>query len=349
MEMSVANGQSGSQHVLMFPRRKAGVEHGDGAEVRPRRGRPPVAIDLAAVRTRFGLPQQKAAAELGISLTSLKQVCRKLGLERWPYRRGSRTVSLNASKRPSKAVTDQGVSRGASASRGHVQAHVAAPFDDRTVVLASTLRPFPLLAPIPQGPLTRAAVTADLSSQPSGLLSDTAFEAHTNTAARAYTGSPGNLPSTLAGDQLHNFVPQQVASIAVSSGRPAPSNLPSLHEVISSSANMTISPADAATNNAGAAGGGAKTESGISLLIAVADAHLCQLDSLRQSLSVRTDQAYQDQMRNNHESSCRASATQQQGHTPQPLLEKCPSAQAALHSLLLLQEVSVHAEFMVQG
>lgn len=46
-----------------------------------------MALDLATVQRKFGLPQQDAAKELGISLTSLKQVCRKLGISRWPYYR----------------------------------------------------------------------------------------------------------------------------------------------------------------------------------------------------------------------------------------------------------------------
>jgi len=51
------------------------------------RGRPPVKVDLAALQTMFDRPQPAAAHSLGISLTSLKLVCRRLGLSRWPYKR----------------------------------------------------------------------------------------------------------------------------------------------------------------------------------------------------------------------------------------------------------------------
>lgn len=54
----------------------------------PRMGRPPVKVDSSAVRALFGIPQPSAAKTLGISLTSLKQLCRKMGVARWPYRRG---------------------------------------------------------------------------------------------------------------------------------------------------------------------------------------------------------------------------------------------------------------------
>ena len=57
----------------------------DGAA--PRTGRPPVRVDPARLKTLFGVPQPEAARILGISLTALKQVCRKAGISRWPYLR----------------------------------------------------------------------------------------------------------------------------------------------------------------------------------------------------------------------------------------------------------------------
>jgi len=52
-----------------------------------KRGRPPAQVNLVRLRTLFGMPQPQAAEALGVSLTTLKQVCRRLGLSRWPYRR----------------------------------------------------------------------------------------------------------------------------------------------------------------------------------------------------------------------------------------------------------------------
>jgi len=54
----------------------------------PRKGRPPVKVDEVAMRLLFSVPQPLAAKKLGISLTALKQICRRLGVVRWPYQRG---------------------------------------------------------------------------------------------------------------------------------------------------------------------------------------------------------------------------------------------------------------------
>ena len=61
--------------------------------IEPRKGRPPVKVDEGAMRLLFGVPQPLAAKELGISLTALKQICRKLGVVRWPYQRGGQPAA----------------------------------------------------------------------------------------------------------------------------------------------------------------------------------------------------------------------------------------------------------------
>ena len=70
----------------------------------PRIGRPPVEVNSSAIRELFGIPQPIAAKMLGISLTSLKQVCRKIGVLRWPYRRGENRSKACAG--PSSNCTD---------------------------------------------------------------------------------------------------------------------------------------------------------------------------------------------------------------------------------------------------
>ena len=55
-----------------------------------KQGRPAARVDENRMRTMFGMPQPEAAKALGVSLTTLKQVCRRLGLSRWPYRRPSK-------------------------------------------------------------------------------------------------------------------------------------------------------------------------------------------------------------------------------------------------------------------
>ena len=65
------------------------------ASDKPARGRPPLKVDFAAIEQYFHLPQPEAAKALGISLTSLKHVCRKHGLNKWPYRRAGRAYRLD--------------------------------------------------------------------------------------------------------------------------------------------------------------------------------------------------------------------------------------------------------------
>ena len=52
--------------------------------------RPPSKVDIEQLQMLFEQPQPEAAKRLGISLTTLKQVCRRLGVSRWPYRRSSK-------------------------------------------------------------------------------------------------------------------------------------------------------------------------------------------------------------------------------------------------------------------
>jgi hypothetical protein len=84
-------------HDMHAPLVHGKVAHSPGMRVRtaalqtsPRRvlrGRPPVKVDLEELQSKFDRPQPEAAQALGISLTCLKLVCRRLGLKRWPYRR----------------------------------------------------------------------------------------------------------------------------------------------------------------------------------------------------------------------------------------------------------------------
>jgi hypothetical protein len=80
--------------VLLFPRRKAG-------ELRnpfPRR-RAPLKVDGHAIQSLFDRRQGEAAKQLGISITAMKQLCRKLGIVRWPYRRQKKEESARAAAR----------------------------------------------------------------------------------------------------------------------------------------------------------------------------------------------------------------------------------------------------------
>jgi hypothetical protein len=88
--------------VHLFPRRKA------GDSVFPEKGRLPVKVDRETIEAMFGMPQPDASRALGVSLTALKQVCRKLGIARWPYqrpcKRGKRCRSRSQAAAASCAV-----------------------------------------------------------------------------------------------------------------------------------------------------------------------------------------------------------------------------------------------------
>ena len=60
------------------------------AAAKPAGGRPPCKVDFTSVERLMHLPQPEAAKALGISLTTLKIVCRTQGLTKWPYRRAGR-------------------------------------------------------------------------------------------------------------------------------------------------------------------------------------------------------------------------------------------------------------------
>ena len=75
-----------ADRVYIFPRRKAGED----ASPIVRNGRRPIELTREAIAAMFVMPQPAAAQELGVSLTALKQVCRRLGFTRWPYNRKGR-------------------------------------------------------------------------------------------------------------------------------------------------------------------------------------------------------------------------------------------------------------------
>jgi len=94
-------GKAAPTCVPLFPRRKAGETESAASS----RGRDPVSLGYDVLEPLFALPQNAAAKRIGISLTALKQVCRKLGIERWPYRRASK-MSQNDGRSPEPFVSE---------------------------------------------------------------------------------------------------------------------------------------------------------------------------------------------------------------------------------------------------
>ena len=92
--------------VHLFPRRKA------GDDAVPVKGRQPVELTREAIAAMFTVPQPKAAQDLGVSLTALKQGCRRLGITRWPYMRpskkGGRYGRHNPACSPDPAASAEG-------------------------------------------------------------------------------------------------------------------------------------------------------------------------------------------------------------------------------------------------
>ena len=86
--------------VHLFPRRKAGSKDSSP----PAKGRAPILVSSQAIASFFGQPQNDAARQLGISLTTLKQVCRKLGLTRWPYMRPCKSASSKRMREAARAA-----------------------------------------------------------------------------------------------------------------------------------------------------------------------------------------------------------------------------------------------------
>jgi hypothetical protein len=81
--------------VRIFPRQKLG-DGRTASEPERLRGRKPLLVSREMVEAKFQLKQKDAAIEFGISLTAFKQVCRKLGVDRWPYRRPNRASAAAA-------------------------------------------------------------------------------------------------------------------------------------------------------------------------------------------------------------------------------------------------------------
>ena len=80
----------------MFPRRKIGqgdsVSPETDRQYQYQRCRRPCEFTYAAIAERFDRPQAEAARAFGISITTMKQICRHLSIQRWPYRRPRRAT-----------------------------------------------------------------------------------------------------------------------------------------------------------------------------------------------------------------------------------------------------------------
>eukprot|EP00960_Hanusia_phi_P013584 397898-Hanusia_phi.AAC.2 len=85
---------SGTRFVI-YPRKRGVRNESDkpAVTVIPKRFRKPVVINASRIRELFHLTQIKAAKEIGVSLTTLKTVCRRLGIMEWGRAKGKRKSS----------------------------------------------------------------------------------------------------------------------------------------------------------------------------------------------------------------------------------------------------------------
>ena len=83
-ETHVSHSRSVTDVVQIRPRRKAG----EAAHATKKNKDTKLEFKYGTISKYFGMRLSHAARELGISPTSLKHTCRKLGIQQWPYPRG---------------------------------------------------------------------------------------------------------------------------------------------------------------------------------------------------------------------------------------------------------------------
>jgi len=142
--------------VQLYPRRKAGST---GSPIP--KGRSPMLLSYQCIASLFGRPQSEAAERLGISLTSLKQVCRKLGVPRWPYARPCKAASAKRRMQAAVEAAQTRAEESDSSDASHSGAETTCASPDRCYSPGIAKFPGPLAAlPGPQ------IVFADRGSPP---------------------------------------------------------------------------------------------------------------------------------------------------------------------------------------
>ena len=102
-ELSMCSSSGVQQTVVVFPR-----QSGSSKSAEPDGG--VIEFSLAMLRPKFRMRQADAAKSLGIATSTLKHVCRQLGIERWPWR-------SQVSSRARPAAAGSVASGGAAAGR----------------------------------------------------------------------------------------------------------------------------------------------------------------------------------------------------------------------------------------
>ena len=90
------------------------------AITQPRRKRAPSSFSRDIIEPYLTMPLAQAAAALGLSVSSLKRICRRIGIDRWPYQRPGVNSDMlaetgnSAKKQDAVHVADAGLGLGAA-------------------------------------------------------------------------------------------------------------------------------------------------------------------------------------------------------------------------------------------
>jgi hypothetical protein len=77
-----------------------------------RQRRAPLAFTLEAIEQYYNVPQADAANELGVSVTTMKQICRRLGIDRWPYQRPCHVAGSQGRRTERQDLSSEGAGSG---------------------------------------------------------------------------------------------------------------------------------------------------------------------------------------------------------------------------------------------
>jgi len=199
--------------VWLFPRRKLG----EGSNSSTEKGRPPLKVGIESIEPLYGLPQKEAAKALGISLTALKQVCRKLGIHRWPYWRKKKSRSSAGSGDGSSRVGGEGSSgEGSSSNRLLRVVPSAVPEGEPSSCTSGPLSPYELacsssevarvvregMSPGAEGGAESAAAANYNIAKMSDMRESEAAAALVAVSA----GPPRHLPAAAAGERARSII-----------------------------------------------------------------------------------------------------------------------------------------------
>mmetsp|Transcript_45857 Transcript_45857/g.110378 ORF Transcript_45857/g.110378 Transcript_45857/m.110378 type:complete len:293 (+) Transcript_45857:71-949(+) len=100
--MSAGRGDEERIIQVILPRKKGGDKHSCAGGLEAIHGgatakaQQPIALSRALLSSLFHLPLSEASYRLGLSATSIKKVCRKIGIAKWPYKSKRRAPAASS-------------------------------------------------------------------------------------------------------------------------------------------------------------------------------------------------------------------------------------------------------------